>query len=215
MKVNFTYNREKDVWCLLNKGKSSNNSQNPTKQYEKLVEKYGENPTYANAVSFLDEYISENRIDIPKRIEDFGAEWQSVAQTFQARAESIFGVSLTKDIYAYLTINSRCPYNIQDNFFYVSIQSRQTMKTVMHELWHFYTWYGLGEDQEEKIGKQKYNDLKESLTVLLNIECKDLLPEGVFDMGYPQHSEIRERLVEYWQKDRNIHNLWNHLIALV
>jgi hypothetical protein len=214
MKINFIYDKEKDIWCLLNKGRSSNNSQNPTKQYEKLVEKYGENPTEANAVSFVDEYIAENAIDIPKRIEDFEMEWQSITEEFQVRAEAIFGVSLTKDIDAYLTINSRCPYSIQDNFFYVSIQSNQTMKTVVHELWHFYTWYGLGEDQEEKVGKQKYNDLKEALTVLLNVECKDLLPEGVSDMGYPQHSEIRERVLEYWQKDRNINNLWNYLIVL-
>jgi hypothetical protein len=40
----------------------------------------------------------------------------------------------------------------------------------MHELWHFYTWYGLGVDQEERLGKEKYNDLKEALTVLINIE---------------------------------------------
>jgi hypothetical protein len=82
----------------------------------------------------------------------------------------------------------------------------------MHELWHFYTWYGLGADQEEKIGKQKYNDLKEALTVLLNVECEDLLPEGVIDTGYPQHQEIREKILQYWEKEKNIKNLWNYLV---
>ena len=83
----------------------------------------------------------------------------------------------------------------------------------MHELWHFYTLYGLGTDQEEKIGKQKYNDLKESLTVLLNVECKNLLPEGVVDMGYTQHQDLRKKILEYWEKDKNIKNLWNYLSA--
>lgn len=212
MKVNFIYDKGKDVWCLLNKGKSSNNSQNPTKQYELLVEKYGENPTPEDAALFVNQYIEENKIDVSGRINFLEQEWQSISQAFQARAEAIFGISITKDIDAYLTINSRCPYSIHDNFFYVSIQSNQSRRTLMHELWHFYTWYGLGEDQEGRLGKQKYNDLKESLTVLLNIECKDLLPEGVLDMGYPQHSEIRQRVVEHWHKDKNIHNLWNHLI---
>lgn len=83
----------------------------------------------------------------------------------------------------------------------------------MHELWHFYTWYGLGADQEERISKEKYNDLKEALTVLLNVEYKDLLPEGMTDTGYPQHQEIRQRILKYWEKDRNIQNLWNCLVS--
>lgn len=82
----------------------------------------------------------------------------------------------------------------------------------MHELWHFYTWYGLGVDQEEKLGKQKYNDLKEALTVLLNVECNDLLPEGMLDTGYSQHQEIRRTILEFWEKDKDIKKLWDYLI---
>ncbi|MDQ5957331.1 MAG: hypothetical protein QG614_306 [Patescibacteria group bacterium] len=83
----------------------------------------------------------------------------------------------------------------------------------MHELWHFYTWCGIGFYQEEKIGKQKYNDLKEALTVLLNVECKDLLSEGVIDIGYHQHKEIRHKILEYWEKDKNIVKLWDYLVS--
>ena len=57
MQVNFTYDRIKDIWCLLNKGRSSNNSKNPTKQYEQLVAKFGENPTAEDVAVFVDEYI--------------------------------------------------------------------------------------------------------------------------------------------------------------
>lgn len=214
MQVNFTYDKNKDVWCLLNKGKSSNNSQNPTKQYEQLIGKYGENPTTETAAVFIDEYITENKIDIPHRIEDFQKDWENISVDFQKRAEAIFNVSLPSCITAYLTTNSRCPYSIEGSFFYVSFQSSQATRTVMHELWHFYTWYGLGTDQEERLGKQKYNDLKEALTVLLNVECEDLLPGGSVDAGYPQHQEIRERILEYWKKDRNIKNLWDYLAGL-
>lgn len=211
MQVNFTYDKDKDIWCLLNKGKSSNNSKNPTKQYEQLVTKYGENPSVEDVAFFVSEYIAENNIDIPKHIEIFRKEWGSISAEFKKRAETIFSTSLPGDVTAYLTVNSRCPYNIQDNFFYVSLQSSRVTRTIMHELWHFYTWYGLGAEQEEKLGKQKYNDLKEALTVLLNVECKDLLPEDVTDTGYPQHQEMREKILEYWKKDRNIVSLWNYL----
>lgn len=213
MQVNFTYNKDKDIWCLLNKGKSSNNSQNSTKQYEQLVVAFGDNLTEESVSAFIDKYITENNIDTPSRLADFQKDWDSVSVEFQKRVETIFGVALPNNMIAYLTINSRCPYNIQDNFFYVTVQSSQARRTVMHELWHFYTWYGLGADQEEKLGKAKYNDLKEALTVLLNIECKDLLPEGVVDTGYPQHQEIREKILQYWEKDKNIKNLWNYLVG--
>jgi hypothetical protein len=32
----------------------------------------------------------------------------------------------------------------------------------MHELWHFYTWYGLGAGEEARLGKERYNTLKEA-----------------------------------------------------
>lgn len=213
MQVNFTYDRIKDIWCLLNKGRSSNNSKNPTKQYEQLVAKFGENPTAEDVAVFVDEYIIQNNIDIQKCVEDFQKDWKTTSAEFQIRAEAIFNVSLPDNVTAYLTINGRCPYSIPNNFFYVSIQSAQVRRTVMHELWHFYTWYGLGIDQEEKLGTQKYNDLKEALTVLLNVECKDLLPEGVLDSGYSQHQEMREKILEYWKKNKDIKDLWNYLVG--
>lgn len=213
MKVTYTYDKSKDIWCLLNKGKSSNNSQNPTKQYEQLVANYGENPTEEQTGAFIDEYIAENNIDISRRIEDFQRDWESISTEFQRKAESIFSAALPDDVTAYLTVNSRCPYDIRNKYFYVSLTAPQPSRTAMHELWHFYTLYGLGTDQEEKIGKQKYNDLKESLTVLLNVECKNLLPEGVVDMGYTQHQDLRKKILEYWEKDKNIKNLWNYLSA--
>jgi len=213
MQINFTYDKDKDIWCLLNKGKSSNNSQNSTKQYDLLVQKYGENPTEELAAVFVDEYVAENKINISEYIKVFQNNWENISVEFQKRAEKIFGVKLPNDVTVYLTINSRCPYSIQDNFFYVSLQSYQATRTAMHELWHFYTWYGLGIDQEEKIGKQYYNDLKEALTVLLNIECKDLLPKDAIDTGYPQHQEIRQRILKYWENDKSIKNLWSHLVG--
>ncbi|MEX1014930.1 MAG: hypothetical protein WDZ80_07280 [Candidatus Paceibacterota bacterium] len=213
MKVSFSYNKEKDIWCLLNKGKSSNNSPHPTKQYETLSIKYGANPSEENVGTFIDRYIAENEIDISQSIKDFQNEWEIVSSEFQKRAEKIFNTTIPNDIVAYLTINSRCPYNIKENFFYVSLSSTKVRGTIMHELWHFYTWYGLGSDQEEKLGKQKYNDLKEALTVLLNVECKDLFTEDAIDTGYSKHQEIRVKILEYWKKDRNIKNLWNHLLT--
>jgi hypothetical protein len=214
MKINFQYDKEKDIWCLLNKGKSSNNSSSPTKQYEQLVERYGENPTSTQVAEFVDDYIRKNNLNIVSLTESLQKDWQIISEEFERRAESIFNVRLNMDINVYLTVNSRCPYSIVDNSFYISMQSKQARKTIMHELWHFYTWYGLGVDEEATLGKSKYNNLKESLTVLLNVECKDLLPDGVMDAGYPQHQSIRENILQFWAKNKNISNLWEHFKKL-
>ena len=47
---------------------------------------------------------------------------------------------------------------------------------------------------------------------MLNIECKGLLPEGILDMGYSQHQELRAKIVELWSKERDMDKLWSGLI---
>lgn len=211
MKINFCYDKDKDVWCLFNKGIGSNNSQKPTKQYEQLTAMYGEDPSLEDAKSFVDLYIIKNEIDISRCVELFQHDWEQVQNEFQNRAEIIFNTVLPNDITTYLTINSRCPYSVEDNYFYVSMQSNNVRGIIMHELWHFYTWYGLGANQEETLGLQKYNDMKEALTVLLNVECRDLFTEDMTDIGYPQHQDLRKQILKYWEKDRDIKNLWDHI----
>lgn len=213
MKLDFIYNKEKDIWCLLNKGKSSNNSSKPTIVYQELISEVGENPNEISTSGFIDKYLERNNLKPENFIEDYKKTFQDISADYQSIAERVFGVTLNKNITAYLTVNNRCPYSIEENWFFVSMSKINPVLTMMHELWHFYTWYGLGTDQEEKLGKQKYNDLKEALTVLLNIECKDLLPADVIDTGYPQHQEVRNRILEFWEKDRDIKDLWNYLIS--
>ena len=213
MRLNFTYNREKDVWCLLNYGKSSNNSPLPTKMYQKLVTSFSENPTSENTGTFIDKYISENNIDIQKYIIDYQQNWEKISAEYQEIAEKIFKVTLPKDITAYITINNRCPYNIENNLFFVSLYAGSSNHIAMHELWHFYTWYKFGKEWQEKLGKQKYNDLKESLTALLNLECKNLLGEKTYDAGYPQHKELRESITKFWTKEKDIEKLWSKIVV--
>jgi len=203
-KINFTYNRQKDIWCLLNKGKSSNNSQSATKVYQELVSRYGDTPTDEETSEFIDKYIIDKEIDILGLIEKFEQDWSGIEERFHKIAESVFDKILPENITAYLTINTRCPYSIEGNYFFVSISNTSALRTIMHELWHFYTWQKFGSDIEDSIGKQKYNDIKEGLTVLLNIECKDLLPEGVIDIGYPQHKELRKEIVSLWNKNKSV-----------
>ncbi len=194
----------------MNKGKSSHNIQSSTKAYEQLVLKYGESPTEEQASLFIDEYIIEKNISVERYLNKYQEEWDSIADEYYKRAEVIFGSSLPQDVTAYFTINHNCPYSIPENYFFVTTTS-SVRSIVMHELWHFYTWYGLGTEQKEKLGHEKYNEFKEALTVLLNVEFADLLPEGLDDRGYTQHAELRAKILELWNIEKDIHKLWNQI----
>lgn len=211
MTVTYTYNRDKDIWCLLNKGKSSNNSSQATKVYQELVEMYGDDPSEAETSQFIDSYLEKNGIDPDDIAKVYQNDWDSIADEFHKRAENIFQTTLPNDITGYLTVNNRSPYKIPENFFYVSLHKPTARAVTMHELWHFYTWYGLGTDQEEKLGKEMYNNLKEALTVLLNVECVDLFPEREMDKGYPQHEDLRKRILEQWSQNKDAVALWEFI----
>lgn len=211
MKLVFAYNKKEDIWVLLNKGKSSNNSPNPTKVYKQLIEFAGENPDENSTSEFIDNYIKDNEIDLNKCITDYQEDFNQIANEFQKIAGKVFSVSINETITAYLTINSRCPYSIQKNLFFISVSNNSAIKTAMHELWHFYTWYKFGASEQERIGAKKYNDIKEALTVLLNLECKHLLPDGIEDTGYLQHQELRNEILKLWAENPDINFVWKKL----
>ncbi len=208
MKVTFVYDREKDIWCLLNKGKSSRNSSVPTPVYTELISEVGENPGESQASGFIDTYLERNNINTSQIVERNQKGTDVILGEFQMIAEKIFGVSLNRDISAYLTINNRCPYDLKEGWFFVSMSKEVPMLTVMHELWHFYTWERFGANEESLVGAEKYNELKEALTVLINSECAYLLPAGSEDKGYPQHQELRDKMKEWWSQSHDIQQVW-------
>lgn len=211
MKLNFIYNRDRDVWCLLNKGPSSSLSSKPTEVYKIFSEKYKGNINEKTASLFIDEYFLENNINVDEVAKRYKKDFDKIGEKFIKIAEGIFGLSLKKDITVYLTINNRCPYSIEENYYFVYISKDNQVRTSMHELWHFYTWYKFGLNNKYLSGSE-YNDLKEALTVLLNVKCGDLLPTGVIDHGYTQHENLRNRILSLWKEKEDIDFVWNKII---
>jgi hypothetical protein len=156
---------------------------------------------------FVKKYISEHQIDTEKLCLSMTKDWDQVGVQFEERALKIFGVTIPNTVTAYLTITGRYPYNIDKNYFYVSTTPVNIRGTAMHELWHFYTWNKFGKSEQNRLGSQKYNDLKEALTVLLNLECADIICS--IDSGYPQHQDLRQLITDTWLKTKNITDTWN------
>ena len=121
--------------------------------------------------------------------------------------EKLFEISLTYDIVAYLSTNSRCTYNIQGNYFFVYINNENPNGVIIHELMHFYTWHAFYKEiTQNGVSKEKYNDIKESLTELINTDFQYLLGT-YYDKGYPQHLKIRERINKLHKGGKNIKDI--------
>ena len=134
--------------------------------------------------------------------------WLAVQEEFINRTEKIFGIKYPYEkVTAYLTTNDRCSYNTKENYFFIYIRRNNHNLTIMHELWHFYTWHAFHKKfMEKEVSKEKFNDIKESLTELLNLEFSDLL-DGAVDYGYSQHQLMREKIRNMWISDKDIRKI--------
>ncbi len=150
-------------------------------------------------------------------VKSFIEAWNKIETEYFKRLEKMTGKKFpAQKIMAFLTTTSRCPYNpdLSDtphffmNFF-AGIPN--AMKTCGHELMHIHFHNTDWAYVEKEIGNEKTKDLKEALTVLLNLEFKDLLI--VYDEGYPKHRELREFIEKQWKKEKNFKKLLDECIS--
>jgi hypothetical protein len=201
MKLTFSYDLQKDIENFLKSLKSVNNKEH-TKSQEEYIQKYGAEFTAENLRLFIEQKLRAQKID--ERVAEIERGWNIIATDALSRIENIFGIYPFPEIRVFLTTNNRCTYNIQENYFFVYTESKHPNSTILHELFHFYTWYAYGKNLiEQGFPRDRYNDIKESLTVILNTDFLDLVG-GEIDKGYPQHQEMRGRIELLWKKERKI-----------
>lgn len=214
MKLHFAYDIEKDIENFIN-GTRAVNSKKPTKFQIAFSKKYGDNFEAEKVKAFIEEQDKLNGFDANKEIVAIEERWKIAEPIFIERVEQIFDISYPVPIITvYLTHNERCTYNIEENYFFVRIGSEFSNNTVMHELLHFYTWHAFGKRLlDEGMSKLAYNDIKESLTELLNLEFFDLM-NGKPDNGYPQHQEMRAEIKKLWLAHKDISELIKKLVSV-
>lgn len=151
--------------------------------------------------SLMKDYLEKTR-EIHKEITD--VKIKTIEEEINNVKDKIFSkmITLTKHpIYRdnftiYLTSLNRWPYNYQEWYTLTSIFWKNHITPFIHELLHFQTIHYYKEYIISKLhDEKKFEDLKEALTFLLNHEFKDSI-DG-YDMWYPQHAELREKLEEY------------------
>lgn len=192
MKIIFKYDINKDVENIIKTSKAKNDS-SLTQTQLKYVEKYGDQFESKKVKEFI--HSISDGAEIDRALLSIQKDWLNIEQPFVEKTEQMFGITYPyPEVTAYLSHNERCGYNTKENYFFVNVNSKFPTKTIMHELLHFYTWHTFGD-----IG----NDLKESLTELLNIEFKEVMGNAV-DNGYPQHADMRKKVAKVWSETKDL-----------
>jgi len=142
--------------------------------------------------------------------ESFQNAWNKINDEFFKRLEKITGNKFPhKKMIAYLTTQGISPYNIKEKSFMISIWSNipKALKTSAHELMHFDFHKNNWKEIEEEIGKEKTEKLKEALTILLNLEFKDLWFVSDKGKNNENQQKLRKFIKKEWLKEKNYKSL--------
>jgi len=152
---------------------------------------------------------------IPQIEKSFNEAWNKVEEEYFKRLEKIMKKPFfCEKITAYLTLVKRCPYNYEKEnpLFFVHLFAGipNALATAGHEIMHIQFHNTYWKQTEKKIGKEKTADLKEALTVLLNLEFQDLWI--VPDKGYSPHKELRNFIEKQWENEKDFEVLLNNCV---
>jgi hypothetical protein len=206
-KVIFKFDREKDLWNHWHK--SNWKSSWVDFKIDPKIKKICEGKKFEECKEELFNYLSKlqksNLIQI--EINSLEESWRGIEKEFFKRMNKLMKKNFDKDIIAYLTTLGICPYDPDEPSFMFSLfySLPHQLKTCGHEIMHLYFHKYYWDEIELKIGKEKTGDLKEALTVLLNLEFKDLW--FVEDKGYNSHKNLRDFIVEEWKKEKDFEKI--------
>lgn len=221
-KVIFSYDIHKDVWSWVRIAQDRDESWGTNWRKENqhipdiLLDKILK-VSKAEAIKIVEKYFSENKYQafkekiIQTEAESLEKIWSMEEKDFFNILEKITDKPIYQETFpCYFTTGFMCPYKTDEipNWFMVSMWKGIPfwITTICHEILHLqfiYYWRG---EVTTKIGKEKFEILKESLTFLLDEDEFDdiILSE---DRGYKNHQELRKTLSSFWQKNKNFRDL--------
>lgn len=135
--------------------------------------------------------------------------WNIVESDFIKKMEKIHGNLFSWDvIYGILstTPDGRYGYDLNKNTPWFACQYYSplySINTAMHEIMHFFFHEYFEKDCRAKFSltHSEVWAVKEALTIILNIECKNLILKT--DTGKPGHGELREKIKIDWLECKN------------
>jgi len=137
--------------------------------------------------------------------------WRKVEKRYFTKLEKVTKRKIYHENFtAFFVTIGRCPYYPKEHGFAVSLFGKETNLTIAHEIMHLQFHHYFEDKITKEIGENKFQDLKEALTELLNIEFKNVILGT--DLGYPNHKQLREFISKSWKEEKDFDVLLNKCI---
>ncbi|NCU30305.1 hypothetical protein EOL73_00560 [Candidatus Saccharibacteria bacterium] len=214
---NYTYklvfNPEKDAWNWYNGCQKTGFGVDWKQRIDSDVADKLSKAKPDEAYEFLDKYLKQKYQEDSETIR-LGLEF--INKRFEEHFElacqkliEITGRPLYRDDFTiYLTTFPRGPYDFQSGSLWLPILWINPIANFMHEILHFqtiYYWRNNPKSAMNKMSKEDFEVLKESLTFVLDQSLVPPLEKP--DLGYTDHHKLRVKLYERWLEDKNFDDL--------
>lgn len=220
--VTFVVDKELDItnyfagFSRYKRNKEIGFEQTVNELYEKALLSTSQEEARAEVAKSIEKNY-EKRDKLISIAEDINKEWSKMEGEFIKKLEEVHGFPFTYGpIKGVLSSASRFGYNTINGWFATSMFRNKfsAIDTATHELMHFmfHKYY----DQvckEKGLSENQMWDVKESFTVLLNLEFDNFRFQQ--DGGYAPHAKIREVIKESWLKDHDFNKALDRAIEAV
>ena len=205
--VIFKFRKENDLWNLWD---TCNNSvswgYDFTKKIDPKIIRLCKKKKLKDIKKKLEEYRKDiySSEKISASVKLFNKEWKKINNRFFIKLREVMKKPICAKLFTgYLTTVGRCPYDFNKKHpsFFINIFNKipNALRTAAHEIMHIQFHNTYWKRVEKQIGREKTEDLKEALTILLNLEFKDL--GFARDTGYPSHKKLRKFIEKEWKKE--------------
>jgi hypothetical protein len=169
-------------------------------------------PTDSQAVAkFALNLAADSGIAMESDVARIEASWRRVEEEAIAGLGKMFDTAWQPgELVAYLTLSTRCPYEFPSHF-WIYQATTSPVRGCLHELQHFYAHQLILPVFEKAARVDRFNDFKEALTALLNIDFADIMEKP--DEGYPRHQELRQKLAEEYRAGVSISDMATKYLA--
>lgn len=168
------------------------------------------------AITILIPFLEQKYIDESQLIADSKAlVTDRLKHKFSAACDKVvdlLGKPLYRNNFTFvLTTFPRGSYNYELGYIWLPIQwveKSDIIKSFMHELLHFqfiHYWRLVEGSDVNKLSDEKFEYLKESLTVILDEGIRPLIFSP--DKGYEKHKIMRDELHDFWKKCNDFNKL--------
>lgn len=225
-KVNFKYDYKKDAWSWVVVAKDNRDKWGMDWKRkvnfipQHLLDKILKND-YKKAENLVAKYIVSNpkkkiyQIVIKEQLKAVENIWGKIEKEYFKRLAKV----TQKPIYwnnfkCYLTTGQMCPFNTEQKLFTISKWQpiSANITTICHEIFHLQFLHYYGDYCRKFLSSEQVGALKEIITFILNTDFGDLIPS--WDMGYPGHKELREKLKAVWLKEKDFKKFLDKAIKI-